>query len=202
MAAGGATNAQASEQIGVDPMSTTETKLLTAEEFWLLPGTEMRRSLVRGEVVEEMPVGGEHGGLAVLFVLNLGLWAREHDAGWVGVETGFILARGPDLIRAPDVSFVRKEHLPADGAPRTFWELAPDLAVEIVSPSETAIEVRDKVADYLAAGTPLVLVAYPARREIVAHTPDDLARTYHADDTLTAPDVLPGFARPVRDFFA
>jgi Uma2 family endonuclease len=162
----------------------------------------MRRSLVRGEVVEEMPVGGEHAGLAVLFVLNLALWARQHDAGWVGVEAGFILARNPDLIRAPAVAFVRKERLPVGGAPRTYWELAPDLAVEIVSPTETATEVRDKVVDYLAAGTPLVLVAYPARREIVAHTPDDLARTYHADDTLIAPDVLPGFARPVADFFA
>jgi Uma2 family endonuclease len=194
--------AQTSEQAGASPMSTTETKLLTAEEFWLLPDTEMRRSLVRGEVVEEMPVGGEHAGLAVLFVLNLALWARQHDAGWIGVEGGFILARGPDLVRAPDVAFVRKERLPAGGAPKTFWELAPDLAVEIVSPSETATEVRDKVADYLAAGTPLVLVAYPARREIVAHTPDDLARTYHAADIFTAPDVLPGFSRPVADFFA
>ena len=69
------------------------------------------------------------------------------------------------------------------------------------SPTETATEVRDKVADFLAAGTPLVLVAYPARREIVAHTPDDLARTYHADDIFTAPDVLPGFACLVADFF-
>jgi Uma2 family endonuclease len=183
-------------------MSTTAAKLLTAEDFWLLPGTEMRRSLVRGEVVEEMPVGGTHGRVAGLFFRYLDRWAEEQDAGWVGVETGFILARDPDLVRAPDVAFVRKERLPASGVPKTFWELAPDLAVEIVSPSETAIEVRDKVADYLAAGTPLVLVAYPTRREIVAHTPDDLARTYHADDTLTAPDVLPGFARPVADFFA
>ena len=183
-------------------MSTIMAKLLTAEEFLLLPDNGMRRSLVRGEVVEEMPVGGEHGGLAVLFVRYLDRWAEAHDAGWVGVEAGFVLARNPDLVRAPDVSFVRKDRLPAGGAPRSFWELAPDLAVEIISPTETATEVRDKVADYLAAGTPLVLVAYPARREIVAHTPDDLARTYHAADTLTSPDVLPGFARQVADFFA
>jgi Uma2 family endonuclease len=183
-------------------MSTTVAKLLTAEEFWLLPDTEMRRSLVRGEVVEEMPVGGEHAGLAVLFVRYLDRWAEESDAGWVGVEAGFILARNPDVVRGADVAFVRKERLPAGGAPKAFWELAPDLAVEIISPSESANDIRDKVADYLAAGTPLVLVAYPARREIIAHTPDDLARTYHADDTFTAPDVLPGFARPVRDFFA
>jgi len=183
-------------------MSTTVAKLLTAEEFWLLPDNAMRRSLVRGEVVEKMPVGGEHGRLAVLFVRYLDRWAEAHDAGWVGVETGFILAHDPDVVRAPDVSFVRKERLPAAGVPRAFWELAPDLAVEIVSPTETATEVRNKVADYLASGTLLVLVAYPARREIVAHTPDDLARTYRASGTLTAPDVLPGFAHAVADFFA
>jgi Uma2 family endonuclease len=183
-------------------MRTTAAKLLTAEEFWLLPGTEMRRSLVRGEVVEEPLAGGIHGRVAGLFVRHLCRWAEEYDAGWLGIGTGFILAREPDVVRGPDVAFVRKERLPAGGAPKTFWELAPDLAVEIVSPAETATEVRDRVADYLAAGTPLVLVAYPARREIVAHTPDDLARTYHADDTLAAPEVLPGFARRVADFFA
>jgi len=183
-------------------MSTTAAKLLTAEEFWLLPDTEMRRTLVRGEVIEEMPVGGTHGRVAGLFFRYLDRWAEEHDAGWVGVETGFILFRNPDVVRGPDVFYVRSERLPDPAVRERFWELAPDVAVEVVSPSETATEIRDKVADYLAAGTPLVLVAYPARREIVAHTPDDLARTYHADDILTAPDVLPGFACPVADFFA
>ena len=183
-------------------MSTTVAKLLTAEDFWLLPDNAMRRSLVRGEVVEKMPVGGLHGRIAGLFVRYLDRWAETHDAGWVGVETGFILARDPDVVRAPDVFFVRQERLPAIVAREGFWELAPDVAVEIVSPSETANDMRDKVEASLTAGTPLVLVAYPRRREIVAHTPDDLARTYHASDTLTAPDVLPGFARAVADFFA
>lgn len=183
-------------------MSTTVAKLLTAEEFWLLSGNELRRSLVRGEVVEEMPVGGLDGRVAVLFVRYLDRWAEEHDAGWVGVNAGFILARDPDVVRAPDVFFVRKERLPAPAARASFWELGPDAAVEVVAPSELENDLRDKVAGYLAAGTPLVLVAYPARREIVAHTPDALARTYHADDILIAPDVLPGFARPVADFFA
>jgi Uma2 family endonuclease len=182
-------------------MSAAETKLLTAEEFWLLPAKEVRRSLVRGEVVEEPLAGGIHGRVTAHFLLYLDRWVEGCDAGWLGANAGFILARCPDVVRGPDVAFVRKERFPASGIPQDFWELAPDLAVEIVSPSETATEVRDKVADYLAAGTPLVLVAYPARREIVAHTPDDLARTYHAADLFTAPDVLPGFSRPVADFF-
>lgn len=127
---------------------------------------------------------------------------RAARCGLLGISVGVILARSPDTLRGPIVSFVRKSRLPATGTPPGFWGLAPDLAVEIVSPTETATEVRDKVADYLAVGTPLVLVAYPTRREIVAHTPDDPARTVHADDLLTAPEALPGFSRPVADFFA
>ncbi len=179
----------------------TAAKLMTAEEFWLLPETEMRQSLVRGEVAETMPPGARHGSIASAFDRRLGTWAEQRKAGWVGVESGFILTRNPDIVRAPDISFVRAEHIPADGVPEAFWHLAPDLAIEVVSPSETAQEVRDKVEDFLAAGTPVVWVAYPKSREVVAHTPDNLARTYRADDLLTAPDLLPGFACRVADLF-
>ena len=180
----------------------TAAKLMTAEEFWLLPETEMRRSLVRGEVEETMPPGARHGTIAIAFAMFLRQWAQEHQAGVIGGESGFILARDPDVVRGPDVYFVRAERVPADGVPEAFWHLAPDLAIEVVSPSETAQEVRDKGQDFLAAGTPLVWVAYPKSREVVAHTPDNLARTYRADATLTAPDVLPGFSCRVADLFA
>jgi Uma2 family endonuclease len=181
-------------------MATTK-RLMTAEEFWLLPETEMRQSLVRGEVEETMPPGARHGIVASAFNRHLGIWAEQHEAGWVGVESGFILARNPDIVRGPDIYFVRAERVPTDGVPEAFWHLAPDLAIEVVSPSESAQEVQEKVDDFLAAGTALVWVAYPKNRVIVAHTPDNLARTYRADDLLTAPDVLPGFACRVTDLF-
>ncbi len=180
----------------------TTTKLLTAEEFWLLPETEMRRSLVRGEVEETMPPGARHGIIALKFGLLLGIWNREHNVGVIGGESGFILARDPDVVRGPDVYFVRAERIPADGAPEAFWRLAPDLAIEVVSPTESAEEVRDKVEDFLAAGTPVVWVAYPKRRVVVTYTLDNLTRTYRADDLLTAPAVLPGFSCSVADLFA
>ena len=180
----------------------TAAKLMTAEEFWLLPETEMRRSLVRGEVEETMPPGARHGIVASAFDRRLGTWAEQRKAGWVGVESGFILARNPDIVRGPDVYFVRAERIPADGVPEAFWHLAPDLAIEVVSPSESAQDILEKIEDFLAAGTPLVWVAYPTRRIVVAYTADSGAHTYRADDLLTAPDVLPGFSCPVADLFA
>lgn len=180
----------------------TVAKLMTAEEFWLLPETEMRQSLVRGEVEETMPPGARHGIVAITFATFLRQWAQEQAAGVIGAESGFVLARDPDIVRGPDVYFVRAERIPADGLPEAFWHLAPDLAIEVVSPSESAQEVQEKVEDFLAAGTALVWVAYPKNRLVVAHTADNLARTYRADDTLTAPDVLPGFSCPVAALFA
>jgi Uma2 family endonuclease len=112
-----------------------------------------------------------------------------------------MLTRDPDTVRGPDVAYVRAERIPETGVPVAFWELAPDLAVEVVSPDARAADVRDKVREYLAAGTLLVWVVYPRSREIIAHTPDGMARTYAVADTLTHPDLLPGFACRVAEIF-
>jgi Uma2 family endonuclease len=149
-----------------------------------------------------MPPNARHGVVAIRFGVRLDLWATEGERGIVGVESGFILDRDPDIVRGPDVYFVRADRMPPEGLPDAFWELAPDLAVEVVSPSETANDVREKVQDYLDAGTALVVVIYPKTRELVAHTPDGLARTYRGDETFTAPDVLPGFSCRVAELFA
>ncbi len=108
----------------------------------------------------------------------------------------------PTQLRGPDVSYVRADRIPPGGVPDAFWPIPPDLAVEIVSPSETANEVREKVRDFLAADTPLVWVVYPRTKEVVVHTADDLARTYSEDDMIEYPDVLPGFSCKVAELFA
>ena len=182
-------------------MSAVAQQLLTAIDFWQLPDQGRQRALVRGEVIERMPPGGRHGVIAAIVCGFLRLWARSGPRGAVGVESGFVLGRNPDTVRAPDVFYVRPDRIPPGGIPEAFWELAPDLAVEIVSPSETAEEVREKVRDYLAAGTPLVWVVYPRAQEVVAHSPDGLARTYGIRDTLSASEVLPGFSCPVAELF-
>ena len=183
-------------------MSSVAQRLLTAQEFWQLPPTDTDRELVRGEVVETMPPGGRHGAIAVALAILLQLWTQRTGGGYVGVEAGYVLGHEPDTVRGPDVSYVRADRIPASGVPEGFWMVAPDLAVEIVSPSETADEVREKVRDYLAAGTPLVWTIYPRTSEVVAHTADGLARTYRREDVLEAPDVLPGFSCRVAELFA
>lgn len=181
-------------------MSAT-TRPLTAEEFAALPGSR-RQELVRGEVVEVMPPGGKHGRVALRVGKFLDNWAEQGPGGEVGVESGFRVEHEPDTVRGPDVYYVRPERVPEGGAPEGFWNIAPDLAIEIVSPGDTAEEVREKVREYLAAGTAAVWVVYPRTQEVIVHTPDGLARAYGPEATLESPNLLPGFSVPVKDLFA
>jgi Uma2 family endonuclease len=181
-------------------MSAVAETLMTSEEFEKLPDTHMRRELVRGKVVETMPIGGIHGIVAGNIYTVLRLWAKQDNKGFVAFEVGYRLERDPDTTRAPDISYVRAERIPVSGIPEGYWNFAPDLAVEVVSPRETADELRDKVHDFLTAGTPLVWVAYPRTREVVAHTADGLARTFTAKDVLES-DHLPGFSCRVAELF-
>ncbi|QIN81245.1 Uma2 family endonuclease [Rubrobacter tropicus] len=174
---------------------------MTVEEFWNLPGDGKWRSLVRGEVVEEMPPGGLHGIVALRLGSRLERWSERGPGGSVGVESGFVLSRDPATVRGPDIFYVRPDHVPDAGVPEAFWNVAPDLAVEVVSPGEKAGDVREKVRDYLAAGTPLVWVVYPRTREVVAHTPDGLARTHEEEGVLEGFEALPGFRCAVSDLF-
>jgi Uma2 family endonuclease len=182
-------------------MSLVTPRLLTAEELWRLPDNGKRLALVRGEVIETMPPGGRHGMIALALGSRLERWARSGPGGCVGVESEFILARDPDTVRGPDVFYVRAARLPSGGIPEAYWEIAPDVAVEIVSPSESAADVREKVRDYLAAGTALVWVVYPRTQEIIVHTPDGLARTYSRHDVLAHFDILPEFTCAMAEIF-
>ncbi|MBA3945510.1 MAG: Uma2 family endonuclease [Herpetosiphonaceae bacterium] len=182
-------------------MSAVAQQVMTAEAFWQMQETDLQRDLIRGEMIERMPPGGQHGAIASELNAQLRTWAKTGAKGCVGVESGFILARNPDTVRSPDIFYVRADRIPETGIPEGFWELAPDLAVEVVSPSESAADVRDKVRDYLAAGTQLMWVIYPRSREVIVHTPDGLAKTYSQHDELTGAEVLPNFMCVVASLF-
>lgn len=182
-------------------MASAGPKSLTAVEFLRMPNHGKRTSLVRGELIERKPPGAIHGLIAAVTTAILKNWSKASGHGLVGVESGFVLGRNPDTVRAPDVFFVRNSRLPADGVPEAFWELAPDLAVEIVSPKDTAIEIREKVRDYHSAGTSCVWVVYPRTREVVAFTPDGRSRTFSMEMMLSNPALLPGFEIPVSELF-
>jgi len=173
---------------------------MSAEAFWQMAQTDKKLELVRGEVIEYMSPGGLQGGFSLGIGALLRTFARS-TGGYAGVEAGFLLERNPDVVRLPDVSFVCAEHIPDTGIPETFWPQAPDVAVEVISPSELAEDIQNKVTLYLQAGTEQVWTVYPRGRIVVIHTADNLARTLHSTDTLRGFGVLEGFQTPISAFF-
>lgn len=183
-------------------MVARESTLLTAEEFFqLYSHRDGRYALVKGKVMEMAPPGGVHGGVASNIVYLLSAYNRQHQRGAVMVESGFRLESEPDTVRGPDVSFVRQERVPAEGLPTGFFMGPPDLAVEVVSPWDSAAELQRKVQDYLRSGAQRVWVAYPDTHTMVVHRPGGAARWYGQGDVLEDPELLPGFQLPMKEVF-
>jgi Uma2 family endonuclease len=180
---------------------STDARLITAEDLWNMPGDE-RRELVRGELRSMAPAGFEHGAIIIKLSFLLARYVADHKLGMVlGAETGYVLARSPDIVRGADVSFVTAERVAVAGITVKFWEGAPDLAVEVISPSDSVAEVEEKVDDYLAANTPLVWLVNPRRKTITVYRPGQKPRTLSEDDSLTGEDVIPGFQCQVAEAF-
>ncbi len=176
-------------------MTLTREKLVTAEEFWdYCARTEEDVELVDGRIVVMPPVGPPHGDYDSQLHLPLGGYVFEKSLGKVYLNTGFKLRQDPDVVRGPDQAFVSNANLaqnppPAEG----FWATAPDLAVEIVSPGDSADDINDKVNDYLQFGVRLIWVIYPRRKQAHVFRPDVPMRVVNADGKLEGEDVLPGF---------
>lgn len=177
-------------------------KLMTVEELARLADDGYHYELVRGELRQMSPPGGEHGVVALNISLFLGNFVRTQRLGQVFVETGFYLQRDPDTVRAPDISFLKRARMASGGPPKGFISGPPDLAVEIVSPGDTAEDIDDKVQDYLAYGTPLVWVIQPKTQSVTVYRSDGTAHVLRVNDTLTGEDVVPGFILRVSDLFS
>lgn len=181
---------------------STATRLITAEQLMQMPD-DRRRELVRGEIREMAPSGFDHGATVDNFQVALSGHVRAHRLGVVvGAETGFRLSRNPDTVRGVDVGFVRADRIPATGRPTTYWEGAPDLAVEVVSPSDTVEAVEEKVDDYISAGCAMVVVINPRRRTLTVHRGGRDPVVLRESDTFSGGDVVPGFQCPVAAVFA
>ncbi|MBA3416881.1 MAG: Uma2 family endonuclease [Chloroflexia bacterium] len=180
-------------------MATT-TRLLTAADVWALPEDE-RGELVQGELRPMPPVDLDHVDLVGTLIEHLRRWTRVHAPGVVGPEGGFLLEGNPDTLLSPDIAYIREERLPPKGSRQGFARMAPDLVVEVLSPSNTAREMETKVRLYLDAGVRLVWVFDQGRRVVVVHPQGHPPRELHAGDTLDGGDVLPGFALPLAELF-
>lgn len=181
------------------PIPDTE-DILTLDEFARQADEASRMELVRGRLVREPTAGFEHGAMALHIGQRLREFVVREKLGLVvGAETGFVLFEDPPTVRAPDAAFVAEERLPEN---RTgYARLAPDLAVEVVSPSNTVTQMQDKVCDFLDAGTRMVWVIDPRRRTVMVYCSRPEIGLLTEDEELDGGDVLPGFRLPVAELF-
>jgi Uma2 family endonuclease len=179
---------------------TTMPKLITADELFAM-GDIGRCELIYGELIMMSPAGPEHGVVALRIGRLIGNHVEDHDLGLVfAAETGFVI-QPPDLVRAPDVSFVRKERVAAGLPKRGYFNGVPDLAVEVVSPDDTKRDVAEKVNMWLAHGTISCWVADPPARTITIHRTAQPPVQLINDDELRDEPTLPRFSIAVSKFF-
>jgi len=182
--------------------NTAPEKILTAEELLTLPDDGHRYELVRGELVCMAVTGRRHGIIASRVDYRLRAFVEAHELGEVcAADTDFRLAQNPDTVRAPDVSFIARERLPGGNAPEGYWPFAPDLAVEVVSPSDRSDDVLAKVQEYLRAGTRLVWVFHPRTKTVMVYRADGEVLLVQGQEELSGEEVLPGFHCQVNELF-
>ena len=178
------------------PGAATERDLIEIHDrenrlFELLDGTLLEKT-----------VGNYESYLAGVLIQLLGEFVRKSGLGIVMPPDG-MMRLAPGLVRLPDVSFISWERLPGRRVPhKEIWDLAPDLAVEVISRGNTRQEMTRKLADYFSAGVRLIWYVYPATSEVQVYESPDKYVTLAAQDTLDGGAVLPGFRLPLSTLFA
>jgi Uma2 family endonuclease len=174
---------------------------ITVDEFEATRGDE-RVELIDGVVVAMPPASDWPA--SVTATITAMLWNHVHPRrlGRVySAEAGFVLFADRETVRVPDVAFVRAERMPQGEARWHFPRLAPDLAVEVLSPTDRAADMQAKVAMYQEAGVPLVWVVHPQATSVTVLERGQAPRTLTVTDTLTGREVLPGFQIEVAELF-
>lgn len=180
---------------------TTAHDITTAQELLSAAPQLGRCELVRGELIMMSPSGFEHGVIVARIASPLHAFVKKLGLGLVtGAETGFLIARKPDTVRAPDVGFVRAKRA-AGALTKGFFLGAPDLAVEVLSPGDRPGEVTDKVNDWLGAGCQTVWVVDPEKRTVQAYRSDSEPVVWSEEDELDGGQMAPGFCLPVAEIF-
>ncbi|MEL6309426.1 MAG: Uma2 family endonuclease [Chloroflexota bacterium] len=180
----------------------TETQLMTADRLWEQIDTDKHQELIEGVLYTMAPTGWIHGSVVSLLTMYVQQHVLTHDLGEVtGAETGFRLT--DTTVIAPDIAFIRKDRLP-DTLPDSFVPLAPNLAVEVLSPSNSASEMNHKIELLFAHGTQLVWVVHPRKHKVDVYQPAEQGVNITflgIEDTLTGEDVLPAFELPLKTLF-
>ena len=183
-------------------MATNKTKLLTAGDLLRLNSQGVKGELINGVLRETVSVGAEHSFIAGNILAALHSHVRPRRSGRVGgTDGGVLMRRNPDTVREPDVFFVSAERLPLSEKVQGYLEVAPELVVEIVSPSDQQQAVNEKTRMWLDLGVSMAVEVRPAERAVTVHRPGVPAVTLTGDDVLEGGDVLPGFRLPVSEIF-
>lgn len=177
-------------------------KTLLSAEAVLELGDIGRWELVKGELIKMAPAGGTHGELTAALAQVLRNFVKPRKSGKVfGAETGFYTSHDPDTVRGADAMFYSNERVEELGDLTGFLRLAPDLAVEVMSPGDTYNEVEEKVAEYFNAGVRLIWIVVPKTQGVVVYRSRKEALRLSREDRLTGEDVLPGFEVGVAELF-
>lgn len=179
-------------------MSTTA--LITAEEFSSM-SFDRPVELIRGEIVELTNTGGRHGNICFRLSGLIFQWLASHpEFDAASNDTGVLLERDSDTVRGPDLLVMRKSRLPAGQFPKKHLTSAPELAIEVRSPSDRTSEVLEKVAMFLAAGVVEVWVIEPDHQLVFIHRDNEETTVFQGSDSLTSPQ-LPDFECPLPKLF-
>ncbi len=183
-------------------MTTEKTELLTADDLLELYSRGIKGELIRGVLIKKVPTFGKHGEVVMRFGIGIGNHVLPLGLGRIfGSDTGVRLERDPDTVPEPDVGFISAEKMPLEIEANSYFEVVPELVVEVSSPSDTRREVEEKARMWLSFGVLLVWVAHPDNRTVDVYRPDTQTVTLTEDDTLDGDSILPGFTMPVRQVF-
>ena len=182
-------------------MATAEATM-TAEEFGLRPDPGYPEELVRGRIIDMPPPDRKHGYVCLKAGRRFGNFVDERDLGRVmSNDSGVITEHGPDTVRGADVAFYSYARLPRGPLQTGYGPEVPELVVEVRSASDRWGEIHEKVAEYLGAGVLVVVVLDPGPQTAHVFAADNPPRVLGAEDELTLPGVLEGFAARVGTFF-
>jgi Uma2 family endonuclease len=160
---------------------------------------EKEYEIVDGHPEEKEMAGARHGGVGMRLGARMLMHAESHQLGGVyNANTSFNIGRNE---RMPDVAFVAAERIPAEGEPAGMWEIAPDLAVEVISPNDLYEKVTGKVREYFRAGVRQVWLVSPEDQTITIYHSPTRTTILTVDDDLTSEDILPGFRCRVSEIF-
>lgn len=175
---------------------------MTTEQFAALSLESGRKELVEGEIRMMSPAGGRHGRVAMNCGRLLANHVDEHKIGVVyAAETGFVLARDPDTVRAPDVAFVVAARVAEIDDESAFIPFAPDVAIEVISPGDSFSSVEEKAFSWLGAGTRLVLLVDPANETVHVYRSADEIVVLGKGDVVSASDAVDGWQVAVAQLF-